>query len=132
MCPERGETFWLILPSVSKRFSQALHELAAFLGLGPSEPFILVLDRAGWHTSAKVAVPEGIHLVFQPAYSPELQPAERLWSVTDEVLANQHFETIDDLVDALEERCRTLREQQAAISSRTLYYRLGCWKQDRI
>jgi transposase len=38
----------------------------------------LVVDRARWHTSEKVVVPEGIFLEYLPPYSPELQPAERL------------------------------------------------------
>lgn len=123
VCPQTGETFWLILPRVSVEiFSQALAELAQFLGLGPDKHLILVMDQAGWHTSERVEVPEGIHLVFQPAYSPELQPAERLWAVTDEALANQWFETIDDLEQAQADRCETIRTQQEDIQSRTLYH----------
>ena len=124
VCPQRGETFWLILPTVTVEvFSQALAELAQFLGLGPDKHLILVLDQAGWHTSDRVAVPEGIHLLFQPAYSPELQPAERLWEVTDEVLANVHFETIEDLVNAQEDQCATIHHtRQEDMRSRTLYH----------
>jgi hypothetical protein len=34
VCPQSGETFWLILPTVSVEVvSQALAELAQFLGL---------------------------------------------------------------------------------------------------
>jgi transposase len=99
-------------------FSQALAELAQFLGLGPDKHLILVLDQAGWHTSDRVVVPEGIHLIFQPAYSPELQPAERLWAVTDEALVNTHFDTIDELVDAQEEQCVNIRTRQEDICSR--------------
>ncbi|WP_353738116.1 hypothetical protein [Microcystis sp. M038S2] len=36
-------------------------------------------------------------LDFLPAYSPELQPAERLWSLVDEPLVNEYFETIEAL-----------------------------------
>jgi transposase len=123
VCPQSGETFWLILPTVSIAvFSQALAALAEGLGIGPDKHIILVLDRAGWHTSDRVEVPEGIHLVFQPAYSPELQPAERLWAVTDEALANECFATIDDLVDAQADRCETISTQQDDIRSRTLYH----------
>jgi hypothetical protein len=32
-----------------------------------------------------------ITLAFLPPYSPELQPAERLWSLVDEPVANKHF-----------------------------------------
>lgn len=30
---------------------------------------VLVLDRAGWHSSQMLTVPDGIHLVFLPPYS---------------------------------------------------------------
>jgi transposase len=123
VCPQSGATFWLILPTVSVEvFSQALAELAQFLGVGRDKHLILVLDQAGWHTSERVVVPEGIHLLFQPAYSPELQPAERLWEVTDEALANEHFDTIEALVDAQVARCQTVRGMPDAIRSRTNYH----------
>src|SRR3954451_16015581 len=46
---------------------------------------------------ANLAVPDGIRLVYLPSYSPELQPAEHLWPVLDEPLANRHFATLADL-----------------------------------
>jgi hypothetical protein len=49
----------------------------------------------GWHTSVRLRVPEHVHLLFLPAYSPELQPAEHLWPLTNTVLANHHFASID-------------------------------------
>ncbi len=124
VCPQHGETFWLILPTVSvAAFRQALGELAQFLGLGSDTHLILVLDQAGWHTSDRVEVPEGIHLLFQPAYSPEVQPAERLWEVTDEALANQYFATIEDLMQAQADLCATIHSSwQEAMRSRTLYH----------
>src|SRR5258707_10811865 len=45
---------------------------------------VLVLDRAGWHASVKLRVPEHVHLLFLPPYSPELQPAEHLWRIRSE------------------------------------------------
>ena len=36
-------------------------------------------------------VPDHVHLLFLPAYSPELQPAEHLWPLTNTVLVNRHF-----------------------------------------
>jgi transposase len=47
------------------------------------------MDRAGWPMSERLVIPSGIYVEYLPAYSPELQPAERLWSVTDEPL--YHF-----------------------------------------
>lgn len=70
---------------------------------------ILVLDRAGWHNSQELAVPDGIHLVFLPPYSPELQPCERLWPLSNEAIANRRFETLDELQEAQAERCIALQ-----------------------
>src|SRR6266446_7750619 len=44
----------------------------------------LVLDQAGWHSSKELVVPEGIHLLFLPPHSPELQPCERLCPLSNE------------------------------------------------
>ncbi len=45
------------------------------------------------HRSKKVIIPEGMEIEFLPPYSPELQPAERLWKLVDEVrnLTNYHW-----------------------------------------
>jgi len=40
---------------------------------------------------------KGIELEFLPPYSPELQPAERLWCLVDEPLINEHFSTLSEL-----------------------------------
>ena len=36
--------------------------------------------------------------MYLPGYSPELQPAEHLWPVLDEPLANRYFATLADVV----------------------------------
>jgi len=46
-------------------------------------------------------VPDGIILLFLPPYSPELQPAERLWSLTNEPLVNRAFASLDELEDLI-------------------------------
>jgi hypothetical protein len=48
---------------------------------------LLVLDNAGWHVNLKI--PDGIRLIYLPPYTPELQPAETLWSLVDEPIVNQ-------------------------------------------
>jgi transposase len=40
---------------------------------------VLTLDGAGWHqTSDRLVVPENIGLLRLPAYSPELNPVEKV------------------------------------------------------
>jgi len=81
-----------------------------------------VQDNAGWHSSKNVEIPEGIILEFLPAYSPELQPAERLWTLVDEPLVNKHFETIGELEEVLVKRCNILREMKEEIKNLTNYH----------
>ncbi|MBA3232321.1 MAG: IS630 family transposase [Acidobacteria bacterium] len=121
--PTTGEVYWLILPTVNKElFSMVLHEFAREVGAGKDKRILLVLDQAGWHTSGEVEVPEGIHLEFLPTGSPELQPAERLWPLTNEAIANQLFEEISEIEDALVERCVQLLDQSETIRDLTNYH----------
>lgn len=53
-------------------------------------------------------LPEGIHLVLLPPYSPELQPAERSWELTDEPSVNRSFDTLDKLGAVLVQGCQVL------------------------
>ena len=121
--PKTGETEWLILPRVNVEwFNEALKEFAQQVGAGATKQILLVIDGAGWHRSDKVIVPEGIHLELLPPYSPELQPAERLWSLADEPLVNRCFDELDELEDILEARCRTLLDMQEEIRALTHYH----------
>lgn len=83
---------------------------------------MLVLDNAGWHGEPGLRIPDGVRLVFLPPYSPELQPAERLWPLLDEPLANRHFDALDDLDAALAERCRALDGDPARIAAHTNFH----------
>jgi transposase len=99
-------------------------ELAAFaraVGASPTKQIVLVLDQAGWHSSVRLRVPEHVHLLFLPPYSPELQPAEHLWPLTDTALANRHFATIDDVEEAQAERCVAVQARPDLIRSATLF-----------
>ena len=103
-------------------FEVELAEFARQVGAGPAKQIVLVLDRAGWHTSLKLRVPDHVHLLFLPPYSPELQPAEHLWPLTNAALVNQHFATIEDLEDAQFARCAVLQRQRERIRSTTLFH----------
>lgn len=123
MNPQSGQVVFYILSGVNvKSFSRVLEDLAQELGASKDHAVLLVLDRAGWHTSKKLRVPEGIELLFLPPYSPELQPVERLWTLTDEPLANRFFDTLDELEEPLVKRCAYLRTQPDLITRQTLFH----------
>ena len=121
--PASGRTVFHLATSVSIPLFEV--ELAAFarhVGASPQKQIVLVLDRAGWHASLKLRVPEHVHLLFLPPYSPELQPAEHLWPLTNTALANRHFATIDDLEDAQAARCGALQARPDLIRSTTRFH----------
>ncbi len=121
--PTTGATEWLVLPSVSTElFNLALADFARAVGAGPDKQVLVVLDQAGWHIAAGVRLPDGIHLEFLPAYCPELQPAERLWPLTNEGVANRLFPTLDALEDAVVVRLVRLIDQPALVRAYTAYH----------
>jgi len=121
--PESGETYWWILPRVNiNLFNRALADFAQHFGVGKNKRIILVLDRAGWHRSHRVEVPEGIHLFFLPPYSPELQPAERLWPLANEPIANRSFKSLDELEVVLFDRTQHLLPQPNLIRGLTFFH----------
>ena len=67
-------------------------------------------------------MPEGSHLVPMPPYSPELQPAERLWPLINEPLANKAFESIAEVEELVSQRCQRLLNQTELIRGLTSHY----------
>jgi transposase len=121
--PSSGRSVWLLLPTVSvAAFTVALVEFAQTVGAGPGKQVVLVLDGAGWHVSPQVQVPTGVHSHFLPPYSPELQPAECLWPLTNEALANRHFRDLDELEEVQAQRCLTLQARPEVIRAHTNFH----------
>jgi hypothetical protein len=127
--PRPGQTWWCLLPTVNtEAFHLALAAFARDERIDATHRAVLVLDQAGWHTAKDLVLPAGLHLAFLPAASPELQPAERLWSLVDEPVANRPFTNLDDLETTLVARCRELEQQRPAIKTRTRYH---WWPRER-
>jgi hypothetical protein len=66
---------------------------------------VVVWDGAGFHPdrSTHVRVPQGVHLIALPPYSPELNPIEKLWDIVQDRLCNQVFPTLEALEEKLTE-----------------------------
>jgi hypothetical protein len=121
--PTTGRTFWLLMPSVSvAAFEAALLAFADFVGAGPNKRISLLLDCAGWHTSPRLRRPAYLSLYFLPPYSPELQPAEHLWALSDTPLANQCFQNLDQLEEVQAQRCNHLQDHPDLVRSATNFH----------
>lgn len=61
----------------------------------PNEFVLMVLDGAPSHRSHDLRVPDNMAIVRLPAYSPELNPAERLWEeIREKEFANRVFDSL--------------------------------------
>ena len=99
ICPKEGKAAGLVLPRCdTEAMSLHLGEIAT--AVAPGKHAVLLLDRAGWHLSAKLAVPPNITLVPLPPKCPELNPVENLWQfMRENWLSNRVFRSYDDIVD---------------------------------
>jgi hypothetical protein len=121
--PCTGQSWWCLLPTLTTpAFALALATFARDEGIDAIHRAVIVLDQAGAHLAHDLVVPAGIDLVFLPPYSPELQPAERLWSLVDEPIANRVFPDLDALEAVLVERCRTLEADHERLHAHTRFH----------
>ena len=97
------------MPTVSIRVMNiALSEFAKAVNPGNKKRILLLVDRAGFHTGKALVIPDGIEFVYLPPYTPELEPAARIWPLLRESVANRVFKTLDALEAVLVRRCRWL------------------------
>lgn len=117
-----GESFFLVLPNLQAVSVEIfLSEFAKAKGIGKDKRAVLLWDGAPAHR-AELKVPEGIELVQIPAYTPELNPSERLWSPLREAVANCAFEEIEQMEEVLIKGIRDLSEEKEYLSSLTNYH----------
>ena len=69
-----------------------------------------------------MTVPEGVRLVFLPAYTPELQPAETLWPLVDEPIVNKRVPDLQTLEQVISERCARLATDRQTLKSRAGFH----------
>ncbi len=80
------------------------------------------VDQAGWHRSKELQVPENIRLIFQPAYSPEVNPVEHLWEeLREKYLHNLVFSSLDGLIEVLCHALSQLMADQERLRSMTFF-----------
>ncbi|GJD53587.1 IS630 family transposase ISGdi5 [Methylobacterium crusticola] len=117
ICPARGIGAALALPFAD---TQAMHlhrdEIARTVRRGAQA--VLLLDRAGWHTTGALAVPETITLILLPSRAPELNPVETIWQYLRQTwLSNRVFSTYEKIIDAACDAWRRLTSEPDTITS---------------
>ena len=117
ICPARGTGAGLVMPWANTHAMQAhLNEIS--LAVAPGAHGVVLIDRAGWHTTGKLKIPKNITLLFLPSRAPELNPVENLWQFLRQTyLSNRVFETYEDILDAPCEAWNRLIDQPWRIMS---------------
>ena len=94
--PHDGILDTLILPEVStKAMNIFLREVA---DRHPHEFVLMIMDSAGWHKARALIIPENMHILYLPPYSPELNPVEYLWdNLREKEFPNKLFNNMDML-----------------------------------
>ena len=122
-CPHSGENqHWVCSTVNTATFQEVMNRFAADTQAGVQRDIVLVLDGAGWHATPPLRCPEGVHLVFLPPYSPELQPAERLWQWTDQPLKNRCVASLAALQAVLERQGARLEGQGQKVKALTGFH----------
>lgn len=119
--PQTGQTVWYLLPALNTAaFKVVLTDFAATVAASENKRVLIVMDRAPWHRCD--AVPAGIEVIYQPPYSPELQPAEHLWRLSDEPIKNRTFGSLAALEQTLDAQCVTLMADPERVKAHTLFH----------
>jgi hypothetical protein len=117
ICPARGTGAGLAMPYADTEAMQLhLGEISRTVAKGAHA--VLLLDRAGWHTTGNLSVPKNLTLIFLPSRAPELNPVENVWQYLRQTwLSNRVFETYDAIIEAACEAWNRLIPQPQAITS---------------
>lgn len=112
----QGGAQFRFMPSVSLAFSYGfLEQIAAS---DPLAHHVVIWDQAGFHLQAKRhRLPERIHLLSLPPYSPELNPVEGLWDQVQDRTCNRRHADLDELEETLIRALRPFWEKPAKVLS---------------
>jgi transposase len=124
--PITGDHFQLILPHCNADNFQVF--LNDFANENPKELKIMVLDNGRFHKAKKLIIPENIVLVFLPPYSPELNPAEKIWAKYKRAFSNKFYECLEDVEDFITEAVNdTCKKEVMSICGFSYVFLHGIW-----
>lgn len=69
---------------------------------------IVVLDNGAFHKAKSLIIPKNIGLVFLPPYSPELNPAEKMWAQYKRAFSNLFCKSLENVSEFITNFTNTL------------------------
>lgn len=99
--PLTGECYFDVFPQLNaETFEQFMHQFAERYS---DRVLVVQLDRASAHQAKEVDWSDNLIPILQPAYSPEVNPIERLWEYLKAQLKWETFENLDALRQRVKE-----------------------------
>lgn len=119
VCPQRGEGVGLLLPYANRDTMKIhLEHIAARVPKGRHA--VIVLDRAGWHTTKQLGSFKNLTLLPLPPAAPELNPCEQIWKLLRRTrLSNRSFENEEELLTVCSAAWNEFIDQPQLVSSLT-------------
>jgi hypothetical protein len=127
VAPQLGQMTSLILPYANTKM---MNLFLKQVSQDYAEYFIIMqVDRASWHLSKSLQIPENIRLVPQPSHSPELMPVEHIWEdIRENYFYNRILKSMDKVVDRLCQGLVALSSDPEKLRSLTYFphLRISC------
>lgn len=115
--PASGRGRFVVLPKANAEcMGQALADFARWADPDGAKVLVVIVDGSGGHTAKRLVVPANVVLHRLPSCTPELQPAEHLWPLVREGLANRVFDDLPQLTATLTARCQWLADHPAVVA----------------
>lgn len=108
--PINGASFLLELSACNAHTFQIY--LNEFSLQNPEEFKIIVLDNGAFQKASSLVIPENIALLFLPPYSPELNPAEKMWAKLKRSYTNKLFYSLDQISDFIANALNAITPEQ--------------------
>lgn len=116
VCPRDGQSCSLILPYAdTDAMNIFLEECSEYF---KNYRVIMVMDQAAWHRTSSIEEFENIRIIYQPLYSPELNPVEHLWEyIRENHMRNCIWSSMAALEQTLERILKIIMESTETIQS---------------
>lgn len=93
--PSSGEHLMQLYDRLNtENFQQFLND---FSDQYPNDFHVLQTDNARFHCSNDLVMPDNVMLLYQPPYSPQVNPSEQIWDWIKGEIANQIFSNLEVL-----------------------------------
>jgi putative transposase len=108
--PKTGDSFFLVLPYANTDCMNIF--LAGLSNEFPDDILVVAMDRASWHTTSKLKIPDNIEPFFLLPATPEMNPIEQIWKeLRTRGFKNESFATLSKVVDRLCETIVSLKKE---------------------